>query len=130
MRRNTLTFIELIIVISIIALAVRICNYKKSDGKIVYTPTPIFAHEEQMSIVREYYYEMCSQTAHVYQDIAMQKTVNWLNRKACQIPPVPKGIVKACHKGALTINVTFDDGQNISECLALPSYRVGGLILK
>jgi len=80
MRRNTITFIELIIILCVIVAAVRVWNYKKPENKILPTPTPIFTH--------------------------MEKTVNSMNGK--MPPPTPTPIYYIYKHTEKTINYSMN----------------------
>ena len=133
MRKNIITFIKLIIILCVIVIAVRVGNYKKPENKIIYTPTPILAHERELKIINLYYLN-CMNNENLGQWSAMYKTADWLNKKIPSSPPIPKGIVKAyivrnIRNEGTGIKIIFNDGQN-RHIMIYPYYPPGPLILK
>ena len=116
MKRNTITIIELVIVLCVIVVAVRGWTYKKPEAKL--TPTPIpkatptrhppeegFYDKQTYLVIMRYE----SWERELGKRKAMQKTVDWINGKLPSEAPVPEGIVKAYIEGRL-INIEFNDG--------------------
>jgi len=145
MKRNTITIIELIIILCVIVVAVRVWGYRKPDSKIICNPTPTFTpykfkkiptvlpiptlsphKQEAVSKIRDYYDECCN---NLDNDSPERKTLDWLNQKIPSSSPIPKGIVGAYDDSESGINVIFDDGQDIRIFLNLPRFPPGGLII-
>ncbi len=118
MRRNTITIIELVIVLCVIVVSVMAWTYKKPEAKIS-TPVPApKATPTRHPPFDGFYTKKIALVIMRYEDWerelgkrkAMQKTVDWLNGKLPSEPPVPEGIVKGYIEGRL-INVEFNDGE-------------------
>lgn len=117
MKRNTITIIELVIVLCVIVVAVRGWTYKKPEAKLTPTPIPKATptrhppfdnfYAKQMAFVTNRY---VGWERELGKRKAMQKTVDWVNRKLPSEAPVPECIVKAYIEGRF-INIEFNDGE-------------------
>lgn len=123
MKRNTITVIELVIVICVIVVSVRVWTYKKPEAKIstpVPTPkaTPTMRsledhfYDKQMSIVMNYYNDWERELG---KRKAIKKTLDWINGKLPSEAPVSEGMVKAYMGGinGTSIVIKFNDGVSI-----------------
>ncbi len=123
MGRNTITIIELVIVLCVIVVTVRVCTYKKPEAKISTTvPTPKATptmrpweehfYDKQMSIVMQYYDDWERELG---KRKAIKKTLDWINGKVPSEAPVPEGMVKAYMGGinGTSIVIKFNDGVSI-----------------
>jgi hypothetical protein len=123
MKRNTVTIIELMVVICVIIVSVRVWNYRKLEEKAkLPTPTPKATptchsaeehfYEQQFAKVFGFYNKLEKQLG---RKKAIEKTLKWLNGDLLLEEPVPEGIVKAYVEGRRTKNfmIEFSDGMRV-----------------
>ncbi|MEQ8168232.1 MAG: hypothetical protein ABRQ38_05000 [Candidatus Eremiobacterota bacterium] len=114
MKRNTITIIELVIVLCVIVVAVRVWSYRKPENKPslstpVLTATPTNAM--QVSMICKYYNIWEKQ---VGEEKAKQMVVDWLNNKKLPSdPPVPESLVKAEIDTIGRIVLQFKQGEQV-----------------
>ncbi len=123
MKRNTITIIELMVVICVIIVFVRMGNYRKLEEKVK-LPTSTPKATPTLHPLEEHFYEQqFAKVFGVYNKLekqlgrkkAIEKTLKWLNGKLPSEEPVPEGIVKAYVEGRRTKNfmIEFSDGMRV-----------------
>ena len=119
MKRNTITIIELVIVICVIVVSVRIWTYKKPDSKPTPIPTPE-ATPAQHPLEEHYYSRQMSTVIAYYNDCkrkfgrekAVKKTIDWINKKSSSSELIVPDCMKRAYAGIDNecIFIEFNDG--------------------
>ena len=129
--RKSIGFIELIVILCMIVIAVRVWTYKKPDTTKSFTikATPVCntkktnltsmldktsRHNKELLVIYRYH-DACKKQ--FGEDAARQKTVDWLNKKV-SVPslPVPSGVQKASLNTIGGLVITFYDGLTVIYC--------------